>query len=143
MLSNSHAKIYFELHYEAQVSDRTWYRLKRAMRESGLEINPDNLRLIADLKRKGQYTKLSLKQLIYCQKQAQELANKRIVIKGDLVFKELKRQTQGKAHKTTILRWFKSIGKVNGNYFDKEREYKAEELVPVFAMAFLYMAKLS
>ncbi|NJN13424.1 MAG: hypothetical protein HC815_38170 [Richelia sp. RM1_1_1] len=49
-MNNNQAKVYFEIHYESTVSDRTWYRIKRVIRESGLEINRENLQLIADLK---------------------------------------------------------------------------------------------
>ncbi|NJN13281.1 MAG: hypothetical protein HC815_37340 [Richelia sp. RM1_1_1] len=88
-MNNNQAKVYFEIHYESTVSDRTWYRIKRVIRESGLEINRENLQLIADLKRRNEYTKLSLGQVIYCYGQAQELSKKRVTIKGDVVYREL------------------------------------------------------
>jgi hypothetical protein len=140
-MKNNHAKTYFEIHYESSISDRSWYRIKRALRESGLEINRENLQLIADLKRRSEYTKLSLNQLIYCHQQAQKLAQKRVLIKGDLVYKELQKLSDNKAHRTTIIRWFQSVSKKDGKYFDKNRDYKASELVPVFASAYLYVQK--
>ena len=140
-MKNNHAKKYFEVHYESEISDRAWYRLKRALRESGLEINRDNIQLIADLKRRSSYTKLSLKQLIYCHQQALQIAAQRVVVKGDLVYRELQKLSSNKAHRTTILRWFQSVPQKEGKYFDKNRDYKAEELVPVFAAACLYVQK--
>jgi hypothetical protein len=140
-MKNNQAKIYFEIHYESEVSDRTWYRIKRVIRESGLEINRDNLQLIADLKRRNEYTKLSLKQIIYCYQQAQELSKKRILLKGDLVYRELQKISNYKAHRTTILRWFQTVPQVEGKYFDRNRSYKAEELVQVFAAACVYVQK--
>ena len=90
-MNNKQSRIYFEIHYESEVSDRTWYRIKRVIRESGLEINRENLQLIADLKRRNEYTKLSLAQVIYCYQQAKEIAAKRVMIKGDVVYRELQK----------------------------------------------------
>lgn len=140
-MNNKQAKTYFEIHYESEISDRAWYRIKRALRESALEINRENLQLIADLKRRTQYTRLSLKQLIYCHQQALQIAAKRVVVKGDVVYRELQKLSSNKAHRTTIIRWFQSVPQKEGKYFDKNRDYKAEELVPVFAAACLYFQK--
>lgn len=140
-MKNSQAKTYFEVHYKSPISDSSWYRIKRALRESGLEINKDNLQLIADLKRKTEYTKLSLNQLIYCHQQARDVANKLVSIKGDLVYRELRKISKNKAHRVTIVRWFQSVSKKDGKHFDKNRDYEAEELVPVFAAACLYAQK--
>lgn len=140
-MKNVQAKTYFEIHYESEISDRSWYRIKRALRESGLEITRENLQLIADLKRRTVYTKLSLKQLFFCHYSALQIANKRVLIKGDVVYRELQKISSNKAHRTTIIRWFQSVPKKEGKYFDKNRDYKAEELVPVFAAACLYVQK--
>jgi hypothetical protein len=144
MLRNVDAKKYFELHYDSQISDSAWYRLKKVLRDCGMEVTLENLQTIATLKLDKQCTKLSLKQLIDCHVQAQHLASKKVIVKGDAVFKELQKRTKNKAHRTTIIRWFQSsVLQVNGKYFDKERNYKAEELVKVFALAFMYEAKYS
>ena len=128
MLSNIDAKKYFELHLGSTISDSAWYRLKKVLRDCGMDITLENLQTVATLKQCKQYTKLSLKQLIYCHAQAQLLASKKATIKGDAVFKELQKHTKNKAHRTTIIRWFQcSVPQVNGKYFDKERSYKAEE----------------
>ncbi len=140
-MKNNQAKAYFEIHYQSSISDRNWYRIKRSLRESNLEINQDNLKMIANLKKKADYTKLSLNQLIYCQQQAQTVVNKKVFIKGELVYQELQKISQNQAHRTTILRWFKSVGQKDGKYFDENRNYKVDELVPVFASAFLYVQK--
>ncbi|WP_414623867.1 hypothetical protein [Calothrix sp. CCY 0018] len=140
-MNNTSAKVYFEIHYESTVSDRTWYRIKRVIRESGLEINRENLQLIADLKRRNEYTKLSLRQVIYCYQQAQELSKKRVTIKGDLVYRELQKLSNYKAHRTTITRWFQTVPRSEGKYFDRNRSYRAEELVQVFAAACIYAQK--
>jgi hypothetical protein len=144
MLRNLDAKKYFELHYGNQISDSAWYRLKKTLRDCGMEITLENLQTIATLKLDKQYTKLSLKQLIECHVQAQCVASKKVLVKGDAVFKELQKRTKNKAHRTTITRWFQSsVLQIDGKYFDKERNYKAEELVKVFALAFMYEAKYS
>ncbi|PAX58341.1 hypothetical protein [Brunnivagina elsteri] len=144
MLSNCDAKKYFEIHYERLISDSAWYRLKRILRECELELSTDNLRFLAEIKQKKQYTKLSLKDLIFCQKQAQEIAKKRLLITGELAYRELQKASQNKAHRTTILRWFQThVSAINGKYFDKNRNYQAEELIPVFASAYVYAAKKS
>lgn len=144
MLSNLDAKKYFELHLGSTISDRAWYRLKKVLRDCEMVLTLENLQTVATLKVDKQYTKLSLKQLIDCHVQAQHLASKKVIIKGDVVFKELQKRTKNKAHRTTIIRWFQSsVVQVNGKYFDKERNYKAEELVKVFASAFIYEAKYS
>ena len=140
-MNNKQAKVYFEIHYESEVSERTWYRIKRVIRESGLEINRENLQLIADLKRRNEYTKLSLGQIIYCYQEAKKIAYKRITIKGDVVYRELQKFCNYKAHRTTIIRWFQTVSRVEGKYFDRNRSYKAEELVPVFAAACVYVQK--
>ena len=144
MLSNLDAKRYFELHYGSLISDSAWYRLKKVLRSCDMVLTLENLQTVATLKLDKQYTKLSLKQLIDCHVQAQKLASKNVIVKGDAVFKELQKRTKNKAHRTTIIRWFQSsVVQVNGKYFDKERSYKAEELVKVFASAFMYEAKYS
>jgi hypothetical protein len=144
MLSNSDARKYFEIHFDALISDSAWYRLKRVLRECELEVSRENLQFIAQLKHKKQYTKLSLKDLIYCKRQAQELAEKRVLVKGDLAYKELQKTSNYKAHRTTIIRWFQThVTPIDGKHFDKKRSYKAEELVPVFAAACVYAAKNS
>ncbi len=140
-MKNNQAKVYFEIHYESEVSDRTWYRIKRVIRESGLEITRENLQLIADLKRRNEYTKLSLKQVIYCYQQAKELSDKRVMIKGDVVYRELQKLCNYKAHRTTIIRWFQTVPKMEGKYFDRNRSYRASELVQVFAAACVYAQK--
>lgn len=142
-MKNHHAKAYFEIHYETEVSDRTWYRIKRTLREAGLEVNRENLQLVASLKKRGEYTKLSLAQTIYCCQQARELTKQRIQVDGDVVYQELQRLSGFKAHRTTIIRWFQSVPRVDGKYFDRKRKYKAEELVEVFAYAFMYKTKES
>lgn len=139
---DKHAKAYFEIHYETVVSDRTWYRIKRMIRDTGLEINRDNLRFIAELKKRNENTKMSLAQTLYCYQQAREIAKSRITVKGDAAYQELQRLSGYKAHRTTIIRWFQSgVSKVEGKYFDRQRIYKAEELVIVFAFAFMYKTK--
>jgi hypothetical protein len=144
MLSNLDAKKYFELHYGSLISDSAWYRLKKVLRHCGMEVTLENLQTVATLKLDKQYTKLSLTQLIDCHVQAQTLASKKVIVKGDVVFKELQNRTKNKAHRTTIIRWFQSsVVQINGKYFDKERNYKAEELVEVFASALMYEAKYS
>jgi len=144
MLSNLDAKKYFELHFGSQISDSAWYRLKKVLRSCDMVLTLENLQTVARLRLEKQYTQLSLKQMIECHVQAQKLAAKKVTLKGDVVFKELQRQTKNKAHRTTILRWFQSsVTQINGKYFDKERHYKAEELVKVFASAFMYEAKYS
>jgi hypothetical protein len=144
MLSNLDAKKYFELHYGSLISDSAWYRLKKVLRHCGMEVTLENLQTVATLKLDKQYTKLSLAQLIDCHVQAQTLASKKVIVKGDVVFKELQKRTKNKAHRTTIIRWFQSsVVQINGKYFDKERNYKAEELVEVFASALMYEAKYS
>lgn len=144
MLSNIDAKKYLELHVNTTISDSAWYRLKKVLRDCGMELTLENLQTVATLKQQKQYTKLSLKQLIQCHAQAQLLASKKAIVKGDAVFRELQQRTKNKAHRTTIIRWFQcSVVQVNGKYFDKERNYKAEELVKVFALAFQYAAKHS
>jgi hypothetical protein len=144
MLSNLDAKKYFELHYGSLISDSAWYRLKKVLRHCGMEVTLENLQTVATLKLDKQYTKLSLTQLIDCHVQAQTLASKKVIVKGDVVFKELQKRTKNKAHRTTIIRWFQSsVVQINGKYFDKERNYKAEELVEVFASALMYEAKYS
>jgi hypothetical protein len=144
MLSNIDAKKYFELHLNTTISDSAWYRLKKILREYGMELTLENLQTVATIKQHKQYTKLSLKQLIQCHIQAQLLASKKTTVKGDAVFKELQQRTKNKAHRTTIIRWFQcSVVQINGKYFDKDRNYKAEELVKVFALAFQYAAKHS
>ncbi|OKH31735.1 hypothetical protein NIES2101_41275 [Calothrix sp. HK-06] len=140
-MKNSSAKTYFEIHYDSVVSDRTWYRIKRALRESGLEVNLENLQIVAQLKRRNEYKKLSLKQIIYCYQCARDIANKQILIQGDTAYKELRRLSGYKAHRTTIVRWFQSAPKVEGKHFDRTRNYKAEELVTVFASAIIYKTK--
>jgi neutral trehalase len=140
-MKNYQARIYFEIHYQSPISDSGWYRIKRALRESGLDINEHNLQLVAELKRKTEYTKLSLNQLIYCYQQAQNIANKLVSVKGDLAYKELKKISGGKAHRATVIRWFQSVNKKDGRYFDRNRDYEVEELVPVFAAACLYVQK--
>ncbi|MEA5595665.1 hypothetical protein [Rivularia sp. UHCC 0363] len=140
-MNNISAKVYFEIHYESTVSDRTWYRIKRVIRESGLEINRENLQLIADLKRRNEYTKLSLRQVLYCYQQAQDLSKKRVTIKGDVVYRELQKLCNYKAHRTTVIRWFQTVPRNQGKYFDRNRNYKAEELVQVFAAACIYAQK--
>jgi hypothetical protein len=142
MLRNLDAKKYFELHLGSTISDSAWYRLKKILRDCGMVLNLENLQVVAGLKLEKQYTKLSLKQLIQCHVQAQKLATQKVIVKGDVVFKELQKRTKNKAHRTTIIRWFQgSVTKINGKYFDKERSYKAEELVKVFASALMYEAK--
>ncbi|BAZ19047.1 hypothetical protein NIES4071_109320 (plasmid) [Calothrix sp. NIES-4071] len=144
MLSNLDAKKYFELHLGSTISDSAWYRLKKVLRDCGMVLTLENLQTVARLKLEKQYTKLSLKQLIECHVQAHKLATQKVVIKGDVVFNELQKRTKNKAHRTTIIRWFQSsVPKINGKYFDKERNYKAEELVKVFASALMYEAKYS
>jgi hypothetical protein len=144
MLSNCDARKYFEIHYERLISDSAWYRLKRILRECQLELSTDNLRFIAEFKQKKQYTKLSLKDLIFCQKQAQEIAKKRIIITGDVAYRELQKACKHKAHRTTIIRWFQThVSAIDGKHFDKKRNYLAEELIPVFASAYAYVAKKS
>ncbi|MBW4599835.1 MAG: hypothetical protein KME29_09515 [Calothrix sp. FI2-JRJ7] len=140
-MKNSSAKTYFEIHYDSTVSDRTWYRIKRTLRESGLEINLENLQLVAELKRRNEYTKLSLGQIIYCYQCALDIAKKQILIQGDIAYKELRRLSGYKAHRTTIIRWFQSVPRVEGKYFDRARNYKAEDLVTVFASALIYKTK--
>lgn len=140
-MKNNQAKIYFEIHYKSEVSDRTWYRIKRVIRESGLEINCENLQLVADLKRRNEYTKLSLKQIIYCYQQAKDLTHKRVIVKGDVVYRELQKLSNYKAHRTTIIRWFQTVPQLEGKYFDRNRSYRAEELVQVFAAACIYVQK--
>lgn len=142
-MKNHHAKSYFEIHYESEVSDRTWYRIKRTLREAGLAINRENLQLVASLKKRGEYTKLSLGQIIYCCQQAQEIAKQRVQVDGDVVYQELQRLSGFKPHRTTIIRWFQSVSRVDGKYFDRKRQYKAEELVEVFAYAFMYQTRKS
>lgn len=142
MLSNLDAKKYFELHFGNQISDSAWYRLKKVLRDCNMDLTLENLQTIAKLKLEKRYTKLSLKQLINCHVQAQRIVSQKVVIKGDVVFKELQKQTKNKAHRTTIIRWFQSsVSQINGKYFDKERSYKAEELVKVFASAIMYETK--
>ncbi|MBW4504955.1 MAG: hypothetical protein KME64_00315 [Scytonematopsis contorta HA4267-MV1] len=144
MLSNLDAKKYFELHFGSRISDSAWYRLKRILRDCHMEVTLENLQTVAGLKLTKQYTKLSLKQLIDCHVQAAILASQKVSFQGDVIFRELQERTKNKAHRTTILRWFQSsVSQVNGKYFDKERNYKAEELVKVFASAFMYDAKYS
>lgn len=144
MLSNLDAKKYFELHYGNQISDSNWYRLKRVLRDCGMELTLENLQTVAGFKQEKQYSQLSLKQLIDCHVQAQELASKKLVLKGDVIFRELQKRTKNKPHKTTILRWFQgSVTQKNGKFFDKDRNYKGEELVKVFVSALVYEAKYS
>jgi hypothetical protein len=144
MLSNLDAKKYFELHYGSLISDSAWYRLKKVLRDCNMVLTLENLQTVAGLRLEKQYTKLSLKQMIECHVQAQKIAAKKVTVKGDVVFKELQKRTKNKAHRTTIIRWFQSsVTQINGKYFDKERNYKAEELVKVFASAFMYEAKYS
>ena len=144
MLSNLDAKKYFELHYGSSISDSAWYRLKKVLRDCDMVLTLENLQTVAGLRLEKQYTKLSLKQMIECHVQAQKLAANKVTVKGDVVFKELQKRTKNKAHRTTIIRWFQSsVTQINGKYFDKERNYKAEELVKVFASAFMYEAKYS
>jgi hypothetical protein len=144
MLSNLDAKKYFELHYGSLISDSAWYRLKKVLRDCDMVLTLENLQTVAGLRLEKQYTKLSLKQIIECHVQAQKLAANKVTVKGDVVFNELQKRTKNKAHRTTIIRWFQSsVTQINGKYFDKERNYKAEELVKVFASAFMYEAKYS
>ncbi|BAZ36883.1 hypothetical protein NIES4101_28030 (plasmid) [Calothrix sp. NIES-4101] len=144
MLSNPDAKKYFELHFGSQISDSSWYRLKRVLRDCQMEITLENLETVANLKLAKQYTQLSLKQLINCYVQAQRLVKEQVIIKGDTVFKELQKRTKNKPHRTTIIRWFQnSVKPINGKFFDKNRSYQAEELVKVFASALMYEAKQS
>jgi hypothetical protein len=144
MLSNLDAKKYFELHFGSLISDSAWYRLKKVLRDCDMVLTLENLQTVAGLKREKQYTKLSLKQMIECYVQAQKIAATKVTVKGDVVFKELQKRTKNKAHRTTIIRWFQSsVTQINGKYFDKERNYKADELVKVFASAFMYEAKYS
>jgi hypothetical protein len=144
MLSNPDAKKYFELHFGSRISDSSWYRLKRVLRNCRMEITLDNLQTVAKLKLDKQYTQLSLKQLINCYVQAQELTKDKVIIKGDVAFKELQKRTKNKPHRTTIIRWFQnSVKPIDGKFFDKNRNYQAEELVKVFAFALMYEVKQS
>jgi hypothetical protein len=144
MLSNPDAKKYFELHFGSRISDSSWYRLKRVLRDCRMEITLDNLQTVAKLKLDKQYTQLSLKQLINCYVQAQELTKEKVIIKGDVAFKELQKRTKNKPHRTTIIRWFQnSVKPIDGKFFDKNRNYQADELVKVFAFALMYEVKQS
>jgi hypothetical protein len=144
MLSNPDAKKYFELHFGSRISDSSWYRLKRVLRDCRMEITLDNLQTVAKLKLDKQYTQLSLKQLINCYVQAQELTKDKVILKGDVAFKELQKRTKNKPHRTTIIRWFQnSVKPIDGKFFDKNRNYQAEELVKVFAFALMYEVKQS
>jgi hypothetical protein len=144
MLSNPDAKKYFELHFGSRISDSSWYRLKRVLRNCRMEITLDNLQTVAKLKLDKQYTQLSLKQLINCYVQAQELTKDKVILKGDVAFKELQKRTKNKPHRTTIIRWFQnSVKPIDGKFFDKNRNYQAEELVKVFAFALMYEVKQS
>jgi hypothetical protein len=144
MLSNPDAKKYFELHFGSRISDSSWYRLKRVLRDCRMEITLENLQTVASLKLDKQYTQLSLRQLINCYVQAQKLAKEKVIIKGNIAYQELQNRTKNKPHRTTIIRWFQnSVKPINGKFFDKNRNYQAEELVKVFALALMYEAKQS
>ncbi len=102
MISNLDAKKYFELHLGSTISDSAWYRLKKVLRDCEMVLTLENLQAVAGFKQQKQYTKLSLQQLIHCHVQAQDLASKKVTLKGDVIFKELQKRTKNKAHRTTM-----------------------------------------
>ncbi|MBW4505121.1 MAG: hypothetical protein KME64_01160 [Scytonematopsis contorta HA4267-MV1] len=137
---NARLKAFFELKYGKPISDRSWYRIKSDIRVLGLEVSLETIDMAADLKKKTMFLKLPLFILM-----EQYLAaindTKNIVVHGEECFKYLQKLTEGKAHKTTIIRWFSAVEPVNNRHFDKNRKYTGRELIPVVLAARLYVKK--
>lgn len=135
---NIHLKNTYQDYLGEKISIATWYRVKSAMRFNGLEINPESLKIVSDLKRLFPETKLSLESLLSAYLEATTLHSNEI-FSGKELFNALKQCAGYQCSDVTIIRWFRDVPKDSeGNRFNRTRKYKATEIYHIFIRAIAY-----
>ena len=112
-----------------KISDRTYFRIQRVMRENDLSITRDNLKNVAAIKTECRKHRIPLEiGLLYYLKianiQTQTLTGKKL-------FEYVEFVTQYKPHRITITRWFE------GGY-KPEKIYNSVEVSKIMLNTFLY-----
>lgn len=138
---NNWLKQVYEEYLGHSISPATWYRIKEALRNNGLDITTDSLKLAASLKTTFRASKLPLSQLLEGYLKTSNLQHN-TTYKGADVFTELKKIAGFKCSNVTIIRWFRDIPKdVRGFRFNQLRHYTARELHPIYLRAYAYRHK--
>lgn len=136
-LTNIQAKSIFEATYGKEISTRSWFRVKSLMTKYSLKLTEDDIKSVAVLKLRINFSKLSLENILLfsslIKSQQPHLLN------GSNAYKEIQKITNFEANKSTILRWFKLCDRRDGKYFDRNRSYTIDELLPCFVSAYLYI----
>ena len=142
---NLRLKAFFERSLDVEtISLATWYRIKEAMKQNDLNIEKEDLKLVASIKKSFKGSNIPLAELIRGYLESTIHLRKSNGFRGDVVFLELKSITGHNCANTTITRWFKNIkADENGHKFSAERIYKAVELYPIYLRAYSYKSKYS
>jgi hypothetical protein len=135
---NNHLKITYEEFLGSETSISTWYRIKQSMRTVGLEINHDNLKIVASMKLLFEDSKLPLEQILQAYLEATSIYKDKVFLGKDL-FKKLKEIAGNRCSEVTIIRWFFDVPKdSHGFRFNQKRQYKGVEIYQVFIRAISY-----
>ncbi len=123
----------YELFLRKRVSDNHWQAVKRALLQSGMDVNDDTVVFYAKLRKLIPRGTGNVIQVFECYQKAEKLlALNNSKVTGSQVLDILNKEGIN-PHPATISRWFKSLGG-----FRKTRFYYPEKLVSVLTAAFVY-----
>lgn len=136
---NEDARLAYELAVGKRVSDNHWWRTRKLLQRHNLEISVKNVQFLAELRQKVPKTAVGVAGLLDAYHKVDELLKRaRGALKGSDVVRILS-QFGISAHQSTISRWFKK----SAGGFNRNREYRPEELRDILINAFLYKASHS
>ena len=130
-------QIYYREHIDKQISDRTWYRVKKELKRFIGEVDTNLLLFVATVKKVSPH--LSVESLAFAYnkfKNKSSKDDKKFMIGTDLL-DLCNTITKGKPNRSTVNRWFKTtkFGYVS------DANYSKSECLIIIAKAYTYKSR--
>jgi hypothetical protein len=137
-VTDSDARLAYEVSLGKRVSDNHWYRTRKLLEDNGFEITVDNIHFYSSLRKALPRSSVGVLAIFENYRKAEKLLSASPeLVKGCDVLAML-HQHGITPHASTISRWFSDIGG-----YRKNKLYKAKDLKSVFTAGFLYKAQNS
>jgi len=120
-------KRYYQKLIKTSISDKSWYRVRRLLKDNDLILTKSNLDLLASLKAEASKHKISIESILKYYLEVSKIDSK---MQGLQLFNYVFSLVNYKPHISTIYRWFEN--------FEDDKIYTNHEISKVLLKAFIY-----